>query len=918
MAKLPLITTATESSGPNKVKSATDASFDNDTGILETPDLTVSNLTEGIAHIDATGNVSSSAIVNADIDASAAIGRSKIATGANNALVANDGTGALTEILGTTADTALFFDGTSFAPRAIDNTDVGGLGTLATKDDVDLATDVTGTLGVANGGTGKATVTAGALLLGDGVNALAELVGTAEGQVVKWNNSTETWYAGTGGGGGGGGVESVTGTSPINVDNTDAANPVVEIDQTALSITLSQVSDAGDLAAKNSIDLDSGSSDYTGTLPAANQAAQSMGGDVSGTTASATVAKLQGNAVSTATPANNQTLVWSTSSNQWVPGSSASGGSGGGGVTYYMNFGTTTNIGTTSGIPTNSTSTPTAPPYQLGRTSIGSTTTVTSATLGQTSYEHVCSFVTIDNGANDPNITSIPAGLWDFNIWARQIGGSNALQTSFQVRVYKYSSSNVETLLQSSDDIFIYDPTVVGQYIAQVNFPQTTILATDRIVVELWAKAAANNRSVEFSFNGNTASHCHTTIPSVSGTGLVKVVDGAYQTPASALVDADVASNAAIARSKMANGTANHVVINNGTGEFSSEAQLAISRGGTNGTATPTDGGVAYGNGTAYAFTTAGTTGQVLKSNGASAPSWADLSSVLPNNVAYLDGTQTFTGDKTFSGTINYSALTASKPLKLDSSKNLTSAAISLALAGGEVSGILDHSMGGTGKNNAATSGYILVADGSGYAGVAMSGDATISSLGAVTVTKIQGISVTTTDPTAGQALVFDGADYIPTTVLGVTSQTANTVYAAPNGSSGTPSFRSLVADDLPSIPASKITSIPYDMLGVSTGTYANSEVIFRAVVPRNMTLDASTHYFKCLTASTGSKDVIVYKNGSTVMVTATYTSGGGTTASVVVSATSISAGDEITVVAPSSSDATLAGVYFTLKGVVA
>ena len=49
---------------------------------------------------------------------------------------------------------------------------------------------------------------------------------------------------------------------------------------------------------------------------------------------------------------------------------------------------------------------------------------------------------------------------------------------------------------------------------------------------------------------------------------------------------------------------------------------IAIAYGGTNGTATPTAGAVAYGNGTAYAFTSAGTSGQVLQSNGSSAPSW--------------------------------------------------------------------------------------------------------------------------------------------------------------------------------------------------------------------------------------------------------------------------------------------------------
>ena len=45
--------------------------------------------------------------------------------------------------------------------------------------------------------------------------------------------------------------------------------------------------------------------------------------------------------------------------------------------------------------------------------------------------------------------------------------------------------------------------------------------------------------------------------------------------------NADIKSGAAIDRSKLASGSADHVLINNGSGVLSSEAQLAISRGGT-------------------------------------------------------------------------------------------------------------------------------------------------------------------------------------------------------------------------------------------------------------------------------------------------------------------------------------------------
>lgn len=62
------------------------------------------------------------------------------------------------------------------------------------------------------------------------------------------------------------------------------------------------------------------------------------------------------------------------------------------------------------------------------------------------------------------------------------------------------------------------------------------------------------------------------------------------------------------------------------TGAITLAGTLAIANGGTNGTATPVAGGAAYGTGTAYAFTSAGTAGQVLTSTGAGAPTWSGIS----------------------------------------------------------------------------------------------------------------------------------------------------------------------------------------------------------------------------------------------------------------------------------------------------
>lgn len=58
------------------------------------------------------------------------------------------------------------------------------------------------------------------------------------------------------------------------------------------------------------------------------------------------------------------------------------------------------------------------------------------------------------------------------------------------------------------------------------------------------------------------------------------------------------------------------------TGAITLAGTLAIANGGTNGSSTPTAGAVPYGTGTAYGFTAAGTSGQVLTSAGAGVPTW--------------------------------------------------------------------------------------------------------------------------------------------------------------------------------------------------------------------------------------------------------------------------------------------------------
>lgn len=72
---------------------------------------------------------------------------------------------------------------------------------------------------------------------------------------------------------------------------------------------------------------------------------------------------------------------------------------------------------------------------------------------------------------------------------------------------------------------------------------------------------------------------------------------------------------------------------------ISISSPVPIANGGTNSTAVPTKGGIAYGTGTAYDFSAAGTSGQVLTSNGAGAPTWSSLG----QNAVYVYGTSSLT-----------------------------------------------------------------------------------------------------------------------------------------------------------------------------------------------------------------------------------------------------------------------------------
>ena len=91
-------------------------------------------------------------------------------------------------------------------------------------------------------------------------------------------------------------------------------------------------------------------------------------------------------------------------------------------------------------------------------------------------------------------------------------------------------------------------------------------------------------------------------------------------------------------RSKIAAGSANHVIINDGSGNLSSEAVLALSRGGTNKALTAVAGGIVWTDSDSQEVSAAGTSGQVLTSNGTSAPTWTNQSALTGMAHSSLSG----------------------------------------------------------------------------------------------------------------------------------------------------------------------------------------------------------------------------------------------------------------------------------------
>ena len=424
----------------------------------------------------------------------------------------------------------------------------------------------------------------------------------------------------------------------------------------------------------------------TGALPSANQAAQTLGGDLSGDTAAATVTHIQGNAVQSGALGSGdagKSLVWSGSA--WAPETITPGGGGGGGLTYYLNYGVAGEAPTPNGADKQLSLVFSAP--------AANTPAVTAPNGGN--YALLAQFVT---PVGEPGETTIPPGVWDINTY---LVSSHIDGVFYRVALYKWDGTTLSPAIATSENVELNSSSASPvEYTATLFVPQTVLAATERLVVRLEiTRTTAASHTVTGYFGDGHPSHVHSGIGAPGGTGLVKVVDGIVQAPATLLVNADVDLNAAIDVSKLNGnsefGTANKVLHGSDTVNGPAVWAAVDLDADTSGTLPPSKGGTGLGN--------TGTPGGVLYYS--AADTLASTGELAANALVVGGGT---------SGPATLADLgTANKVLHGNATGTPSWGLVNLA---NDTTGTLGISQGGTNGAAVPTAGTVAYGDGTSYA----------------------------------------------------------------------------------------------------------------------------------------------------------------------------------------------------------
>jgi len=227
----------------------------------------------------------------------------------------------------------------------------------------------------------------------------------------------------------------------------------------------------------------------------------------------------------------------------------------------------------------------------------------------------------------------------------------------------------------------------------------------------------------------------------------------------------------------------------------------------------------------------------------------------------------TFDGTKLTVGNLLNSGLTVSKPVFTDASKNLVS------------TGTLGVDQGGTGLTATPTNGQLDIGNGTGFTrttltqgtGVTITNSAggiTISATGSGgTVTSVAGTSPVAS--TGGTSPAISLSSGYGDTQNPYASKTANNILASPNGSAGVPTFRALVAADIPTLNQNTTGTAAGLSATLVVGSGGTGASTFTA---NNVLLGNGTSAFQVVAPGTAGN--VLTSNGATWSSTAPAASG--------------------------------------------
>jgi hypothetical protein len=138
---------------------------------------------------------------------------------------------------------------------------------------------------------------------------------------------------------------------------------------------------------------------------------------------------------------------------------------------------------------------------QLGTAPIVSSSV--STTTSGNAEQIIASFIT---DASVPNTTLIPSGNWLFDIVGSVSNTTH--KPSIYVKLFVYHVDTTKTLIADNRDFpcVLTEGTTREIYAFGLGVPQTTILTTDRIYIELWAIDLQGSQTITVYFQGDTIS----------------------------------------------------------------------------------------------------------------------------------------------------------------------------------------------------------------------------------------------------------------------------------------------------------------------------------------------------------------------------------------------------------------------------